>query len=183
MFGQSHESHKHVRHLTLQMLGTQGLRLRLIQDIDLLARQQIAIGAKNGCLDIKEAGSKLWEKWNPRPQKNSNSVGEASLEAGSDSSLVHFNGEKYEDPFKFNPWRWKGKDLNATISKTFMPFGIGTRLCAGSEFAKMQITFFIHHLSSRYRWSMDDDVKVLRQYVLLFPKGSNVRITGRYEPE
>ncbi|KAK8324409.1 hypothetical protein V6Z12_A12G296300, partial [Gossypium hirsutum] len=63
---------------------------------------------------------------------------------------VHLNPTKYEDPLTFNPWRWKGRELNAG-SKFFMGFGSGVRLCAGAEFVKLQISIFLHHLISNYR--------------------------------
>uniref|UniRef100_A0A1J3HXK7 Cytochrome P450 708A2 n=1 Tax=Noccaea caerulescens TaxID=107243 RepID=A0A1J3HXK7_NOCCA len=354
LFSQSKESHKHVKHLTLQMLGSQALKVRMIQDIDLLARRHIEIGAMSGCLGIKETASKIiihciskkvMGDMDPEDAKElelcwggfpggwfgfsynipgtalyqllkarkkmmtlikkiivkKRSAGEdfgeffdiifremeregetvsldnavqyiytffllnlettprflvgavklisdhpevmqelqreheafvqnkTDKEAGlswedyksmtftqmvinealritstfptvlrkiTDDVEVrgytipagwtflgfpfnHFNEEKYDDPFSFNPWRWKGKDLNATVSKSFLPFGVGTRLCPGAEFAKMQLTIFLHHLS-RYRWSMNSDTKILRQYILLFPQGTNVQITGRY---
>ena len=59
LFVKSKESHKHVRNLTSQFLGSQGLRLRMIQDIDSLARTHTELGAKNGGLDIKETSSKV----------------------------------------------------------------------------------------------------------------------------
>ncbi|CAA7017260.1 unnamed protein product [Microthlaspi erraticum] len=63
---------------------------------------------------------------------------------------VHFNPEKYDDPLAFNPWRWKEKDLTAVLSKTFIPFGAGSRMCLGADFAKLLIATFINHLF-RYR--------------------------------
>ncbi|CDY53775.1 BnaC03g73120D [Brassica napus] len=59
LFVQSIESHKHVRSLTFQLLGPQGLKLRVIEDIDLLARKHMEEGARNGFLDVKEAASKI----------------------------------------------------------------------------------------------------------------------------
>ncbi|CDY66634.1 BnaA03g58050D [Brassica napus] len=89
--------------------------------------------------------------------------------------LVHFDEEKYEDPLKFNPWRWKGKDLHGTLSKDYIPFGAGATLCVGSEFAKCIIAVFLHHLS-RFRWSLDPKTRVLRRYMLMFPAGCRVEI-------
>ncbi|KAL0890306.1 hypothetical protein Bca101_014289 [Brassica carinata] len=88
---------------------------------------------------------------------------------------VHFDEEKYEDPLKFNPWRWKGKDLHGTLSKDYIPFGAGATLCVGSEFAKCIIAVFLHHLS-RFRWSLDPKTRVLRRYMLMFPAGCKVEI-------
>ncbi|XVF09819.1 hypothetical protein REPUB_Repub07fG0129200 [Reevesia pubescens] len=63
---------------------------------------------------------------------------------------VHLNPTTYEDPLTFNPWRWKGQELNAG-SKIFMGFGSGVRLCAGAEFVKLQMSIFLHHLVTNYR--------------------------------
>ncbi|KAF8082780.1 hypothetical protein N665_0808s0016 [Sinapis alba] len=323
LFLQSKESHKHVRNLSVQLLGSQSLKLRVTEDIDLLARVHIEEGARNGYLDVKETTSKIlieclakkvmgemepeaakelalcwryfpsgWFKFgfnlpgtglykmlkarnrmlsllkkmvlnkrasgeelgeffkiifaekekmsienaieyiytfflvanettprilaatvkliseNPEVMKElrREHLGIAGDRTGKDASLrwedykamtftkmvineslritttvptvlrvpdhdiqvgdytipagwtfmgypsVHFNPEKYEDPFVFNPWRWKGKELGATVSKTYIPFGTGSRLCVGADFAKLLMTMFIHHLC-KYRWS------------------------------
>ncbi|ANM67671.1 cytochrome P450, family 702, subfamily A, polypeptide 6 [Arabidopsis thaliana] len=86
-----------------------------------------------------------------------------------------FQFEKYDDPLAFNPWRWKGKDLSAIVSRTYIPFGSGSRLCVGAEFVKLKMAIFIHHLS-RYRWSMKTETTLLRRFVLILPRGSDVQI-------
>ncbi|KAF9586788.1 hypothetical protein IFM89_039991 [Coptis chinensis] len=63
---------------------------------------------------------------------------------------LHLNPEKYEDTLAFNPWRWKGQGSN-TASKNFMAFGGGMRLCAGAEFAKLQMSVVLHFLVTKYR--------------------------------
>ncbi|KAH0935027.1 hypothetical protein HID58_012144 [Brassica napus] len=352
LFVKSKESHKHVRNLTSQFLGSQGLRLRMIQDIDSLARTHMELGAKNGGLDIKETSSKIlieclakkvmgdmephaakeltqcwggfprgWFRFswsipgngvyrmlkarnqmmnllketvlkkrasgeelgeffkiifgeteggskkmsienaieyiftffvianettpgvlaatvklindNPRVKQelqrehkrifqdktekdeadltwedyksmtftqmvineslritstvptmlriveHETHVGDYTIPAGwifMGFPSVHFNPEKYEDPLAFNPWRWEGKDLGVILSRTYMPFGAGSRLCLGAEFAKMQMAIFIHHLC-RYTWSMKTETKVLRRFILMFPRGSDVQIS------
>uniref|UniRef100_A0A0D3B8M6 Cytochrome P450 n=1 Tax=Brassica oleracea var. oleracea TaxID=109376 RepID=A0A0D3B8M6_BRAOL len=298
LFVQSIESHKHVRSLTFQLLGPQGLKLRVIEDIDLLARKHMEEGARNGFLDVKEAASKIlieclaktvmgdmdpetakelaicWRKfpsgWFRFPFKiprmgvydmmkarkrmmnllkevvlkkrasgeefgeffkiifGENERGKEKMRTGprvklisekprvmqelqreharivgdrseKDAALtwedyksmtfthmvineslritttvpvvlrkpdhdiqvgdytipagwtfmgypnVHFNPEKYEDPFVFNPWRWKGKDLSALVSKNYVPFSAGPRLCVGAYFAKLLMAIFIHN--------------------------------------
>jgi len=61
LFLQSKESHKHVRNLTFQLLGPQGLKSRMIEDVDLLARTYMEEGARNGYLDVKETSSKVYK--------------------------------------------------------------------------------------------------------------------------
>ncbi|CAN7009214.1 hypothetical protein IGI04_011262 [Brassica rapa subsp. trilocularis] len=351
LFVQSIESHKHVRSLTFQLLGPQGLKLRVIEDIDLLARKHMEEGARNGFLNVKEAASKIlieclakkvmgdmdpetakelaicWRKFpsgwfrfpfkipgmgvydmmkarkrmmnllkevvlkkrasgeefgeffkiifgenergkekmsvenainyiytfflianettprilaatvklisekprvmqelqreharivGDRTEKDAAltwedyksmtfthmvineslritttvpvvlrkpdhdiQVGDYTIPAGwtfMGYPNVHFNPEKYEDPFVFNPWRWKGKDLSALVSKNYVPFGAGPRLCVGAYFAKLLMAIFIHNLC-RYRWSMKVETTVTRSYMLMFPQGCDVQFS------
>ncbi|OMO86021.1 Cytochrome P450 [Corchorus capsularis] len=88
---------------------------------------------------------------------------------------VHLNPNKYEDPLTFNPWRWKGRELNAG-SKFFMGFGSGARLCAGAEFVKLQMSIFLHHLVTKYRWKVIKEGVALRQPGLVFPEGFHIEI-------
>ncbi|CAN8275089.1 unnamed protein product [Cochlearia groenlandica] len=106
-------------------------------------------------------------------------VGDYTIPAGwtfMGYANVHFNPEKYEDPLVFNPWRWEGKDLGAIVSKTYIPFGAGPRLCVGADFAKLLMATFIHHLC-RYRWSMKAETTIIRRYMLMFPRGCDVQIS------
>ncbi|KAG7542807.1 Cytochrome P450 superfamily, partial [Arabidopsis thaliana x Arabidopsis arenosa] len=284
LFIQTKQSHKHVRNLTFQLLGPQCLKLRMVEDVDLLARTYMEEGARNGCLDVKETSSKIlieclakkvmgemepeaakelalcWRyfprdwfqfSWNvpgtgvyrmmkarkrmmkliketvltnettpgilaatiklisdhPKVMEELNKEhegivrGKTEKEAGltwedyksmtftqmvineslritstaptvlritdhdfqvGDYTIpagwifmgypnVHFSPEKYDDPLVFNPWRWKREDLSSILSKTYIPFGAGSRLCVGAEFAKLQMAIFIHHLF-RYRF-------------------------------
>ncbi|XP_039065354.1 cytochrome P450 87A3-like [Hibiscus syriacus] len=91
---------------------------------------------------------------------------------------VHLNSTKYQDPLTFNPWRWKGRELNAG-SKFFMGFGSGVRLCAGAEFVKLQIAILLHYLVTNHRWTVTNDGKAVRQPGLLFPEGFHVRILNK----
>ncbi|KAF3530470.1 hypothetical protein DY000_02039141 [Brassica cretica] len=59
LFVQSKDSHKHVRSVTTQLLGSQGLKLRMMQDIDILTLTHMEVGARNGGLDVKETVSKV----------------------------------------------------------------------------------------------------------------------------
>ncbi|CAN8298164.1 unnamed protein product [Cochlearia groenlandica] len=92
--------------------------------------------------------------------------------------IVHFDPEIYENPFEFNPWRWEGKDLRSG-SKTFMVFGAGIRQCAGSEFARLQISIFIHHLVTTYDFSISKDCEVMRVPGAHFPNGIYMNISNK----
>ncbi|CAH8324430.1 unnamed protein product [Eruca vesicaria subsp. sativa] len=92
------------------------------------------------------------------------------------SSVVHLDPEIYENPFEFNPWRWEGKELRSG-SKTFMVFGGGIRQCAGSEYARLQISIFLHHLVTTYDFSLSKDSEVVRVPSPFFPNGFFMNIS------
>ncbi|KAK9164251.1 hypothetical protein Syun_005153 [Stephania yunnanensis] len=78
---------------------------------------------------------------------------------------VHMDEHNYEDPCKFDPWRWqnKGGRLLNSSSTTFTPFGGGHRLCPGMEMARLEVSIFLHHFVTRFRWEAEED------YVVTFP--------------
>ncbi|KAJ1427963.1 Cytochrome P450 [Sesbania bispinosa] len=61
---------------------------------------------------------------------------------------IHMDPEYYSNPEEFNPSRWD--DYNAK-AKTFLPFGAGSRLCPGSDLAKLEISVFLHHFLLNYK--------------------------------
>ncbi|KAI7999204.1 Cytochrome P450 87A3 [Camellia lanceoleosa] len=66
------------------------------------------------------------------------------------NSTLQLNPGVFKDPLTFNPKRWE--DIDPQIaSKNFMPFGGGTRQCAGAELAKSFFAIFLHVLVSEYR--------------------------------
>ncbi|KAK1559342.1 hypothetical protein Q3G72_013471 [Acer saccharum] len=93
-------------------------------------------------------------------------------------SAVHFNPEKYDNPYTFNPWRWQGQELHKG-SKTFMGFGCGVRLCVGAEFAKLQMATFLHYLVTKYRWSVINGGDIVRRPHVTFPNGLHVEIAEK----
>ncbi|KAI9180156.1 hypothetical protein LWI28_001834 [Acer negundo] len=91
---------------------------------------------------------------------------------------VHLTPDKFDDPFAFNPWRWQGQELHHG-SKTFMGFGIGVRLCVGAEFAKVQMAIYLHHLVTKYRWSVYKGGQIIRKPVNIFPNGLHIKIAEK----
>lgn len=66
------------------------------------------------------------------------------------TSALHLNANTFEDPLAFNPWRWKEVD-QTDVARDFMPFGKGTRQCAGAEFSRVFVAIFLHVLVTKYR--------------------------------
>ncbi|KAK9077864.1 hypothetical protein SSX86_006202 [Deinandra increscens subsp. villosa] len=63
---------------------------------------------------------------------------------------IHHSSDNFPDPEKFDPSRFKV----APKANTFMPFGSGIHSCPGNELAKLEILVLLHHLTTKYRWSV-----------------------------
>ncbi|XAR70752.1 (+)-abscisic acid 8'-hydroxylase [Bertholletia excelsa] len=63
---------------------------------------------------------------------------------------IHHSPDNFPEPEKFDPSRFEV----APKPNTFMPFGNGTHSCPGNELAKLEILVLLHHLTTKYRWSM-----------------------------
>ncbi|EOX90957.1 hypothetical protein QUC31_002879 [Theobroma cacao] len=69
---------------------------------------------------------------------------------------VHMDEENYENPYRFDPWRWE--KLGAAVNNnSFTPFGGGQRLCPGLELSRLELSIFLHHLVTSYRWVTQED--------------------------
>uniref|UniRef100_A0A453GV45 Steroid (22S)-hydroxylase n=1 Tax=Aegilops tauschii subsp. strangulata TaxID=200361 RepID=A0A453GV45_AEGTS len=91
-------------------------------------------------------------------------------------AAVHLDSSLYEDPNSFNPWRWKGNTSAMTHNSNFMPYGGGTRLCAGSELAKLEVAIFLHHLVLNFRWELAEPDQAFVYPFVDFPKGLPIRV-------
>ncbi|KAF7809734.1 cytochrome P450 90B1 [Senna tora] len=67
-----------------------------------------------------------------------------------------------------------------TTTHNFMPFGGGSRLCAGSELAKLEMAVFIHHLILNFQWDLADHIDHPHAYPFVdFPKGLPITVQRR----
>ncbi|KAL5122617.1 3-epi-6-deoxocathasterone 23-monooxygenase [Glycine soja] len=69
---------------------------------------------------------------------------------------VHMDDMNYENPFEFNPGRWENIGTG-TNNNCFTPFGGGQRLCPGIELSRLELSIFLHHLVTTYRWVAEED--------------------------
>ncbi|KAL6183825.1 hypothetical protein ACLB2K_045235 [Fragaria x ananassa] len=63
---------------------------------------------------------------------------------------IHHSPEIFPEPEKFDPTRFEV----APKPNTYMPFGSGNHSCPGNELAKLEILVILHHLTTKYRWSI-----------------------------
>lgn len=70
-----------------------------------------------------------------------------------------------------------GSSSSSTANQSFMPFGGGPRLCAGSELAKLEMAVFIHHLILNFQWNLADETDQAYAYPFVdFPKGLPITV-------
>ncbi|CAN0927259.1 Cytochrome P450 724B1 [Linum grandiflorum] len=83
-------------------------------------------------------------------------------------TAVHLDSSLHPNAPQFDPWRWEKEDQTC---KKFTPFGGGSRFCPGSELARVEVSFFLHHLVHNFRWSSEDSDGPLAFPYVEFDKG------------
>ncbi|KAI6697198.1 hypothetical protein NL676_017317 [Syzygium grande] len=63
---------------------------------------------------------------------------------------THYDPEHFQDPISFDPDRFD----EAKPPYVYVAFGGGPRVCAGSQLARMNILVLMHHVVTRYDWSL-----------------------------
>ena len=70
---------------------------------------------------------------------------------------THHMSEWWSDPFRWDPDRFSSaRAEHERHSHSFAPFGGGPHMCLGLRFAEAQVKLVMHHLVSRYRFSVPD---------------------------
>ncbi|KAJ4707595.1 Abscisic acid 8'-hydroxylase [Melia azedarach] len=89
---------------------------------------------------------------------------------------IHHNPEIFPDPEKFDPSRFEV----APKPNTFMPFGNGTHSCPGNELAKLEVLVLLHHLTTKYRWTVVGTNSGIQYGPFALPQnGLPIRLTQR----
>lgn len=61
---------------------------------------------------------------------------------------IHMNPEYYPNPEEFNPSRWD--NYNPKLG-TFLPFGVGSKLCPGKDLSRLELSIFLHYFLLHYK--------------------------------
>ncbi|CAK9883310.1 unnamed protein product [Sphagnum jensenii] len=86
----------------------------------------------------------------------------------------HLSPQFFPNPERFDPSHFEGIGPQPF---TYLPFGGGPRICPGSEFARIEMVVFLHHLVLNYEWSMIDPFeKMTMKPFPTFQKGLQLRI-------
>ncbi|HXZ84430.1 MAG TPA: cytochrome P450 [Myxococcota bacterium] len=70
---------------------------------------------------------------------------------------THHMSEWWSEPFRWDPERFAPERAeHERHTHAFTPFGGGPHMCLGLRFAEAQVRLVMHHLLSRYRWSVPE---------------------------
>ncbi|XVF71689.1 hypothetical protein PTKIN_Ptkin12aG0059900 [Pterospermum kingtungense] len=83
-------------------------------------------------------------------------------------TAVHLDPSVHANAPQFHPWRWESQD---PACKKFTPFGGGSRCCPGSDLAKVEVAFFLHHLVQNFRWKTEDEDQPIAYPYVEFQRG------------
>ncbi|KAK1371851.1 Beta-amyrin 28-oxidase [Heracleum sosnowskyi] len=61
---------------------------------------------------------------------------------------THKNPKYFQNPETFDPSRFEG---NGPAPYTFVPFGGGSRMCPGKEYARLEILVFLHNIVTKFK--------------------------------
>jgi len=86
--------------------------------------------------------------------------------------LVHRDPRWWPEPDAFRPERWLDGDAAAARPKlAYVPFGAGTRICVGEQFAWMEAMLVLATFARRWRVRVDGPDPALDPIITLRPKG------------
>ena len=85
--------------------------------------------------------------------------------------LMHRDPRFWPEPERFDPERWTDDAQAARPKFAYFPFGAGTRVCIGEQFAWMEGVLVLATLASRWRMRLAPDARVdLLPLITLRPK-------------
>lgn len=91
---------------------------------------------------------------------------------------THYESEYFEDALTFNPSRFE----EPVQPYAYLPFGGGTRQCAGYQLAKLNILILIHYVVTKYEWSLVYPEEPIVVDPLPFPsQGMPIRISPKLQ--
>jgi cytochrome P450 len=73
---------------------------------------------------------------------------------------IHRHRRYWRDPDVFDPDRFSAEREDEIIPGTWLPFGLGPRVCVGAGFAQTEATLILARLARRYDFRVEDGERV-----------------------
>lgn len=92
--------------------------------------------------------------------------------------VIHFRGDLYDNPDRFDPDRW----LNETRPprETYVPFGVGPRVCLGAQYGPAEATLTLAAIASRWHLALLPHRRIRpAAAIALRPRQLPIRVTSR----
>lgn len=93
------------------------------------------------------------------------------------TAMTHMDKSIFPEPSKFEPSRFENQA--SAPPYCFIPFGGGTRICPGYEFARLETLVAIHYLVTRFSWKLCSDNFFSRDPMPVPTQGLPVQIWPR----
>mmetsp|Transcript_17666 Transcript_17666/g.30687 ORF Transcript_17666/g.30687 Transcript_17666/m.30687 type:complete len:529 (-) Transcript_17666:348-1934(-) len=92
--------------------------------------------------------------------------------------VIHHNPKIWPNPEEFRPERFENSHSHGDAENdyAFIPFGRGSRMCAGYRLALTEVKLLLVSLLSRYDWTIDYN-KPEFPYINMVPQGMKIRFT------
>ena len=74
--------------------------------------------------------------------------------------VIHRHHDYWDNPDSFDPERFMPEREGEILPNTYMPFGLGPRVCVGANFATIEATLILARLISRYDFDVAEPEKV-----------------------
>ncbi|WP_375055674.1 cytochrome P450 [Zobellella sp. DQSA1] len=68
--------------------------------------------------------------------------------------LIHRHQEFWDNPHGFDPYRFSNNNLKTPLSKSYLPFGAGPRVCIGAAFAQQEASLILATILRDYRFTL-----------------------------
>ena len=97
--------------------------------------------------------------------------------------ITHRDERWYPDPLRFDPDRWTAERQTERPKFSYFPFGGGTRVCIGEQFAWMEGVLLLATIAQRWRFRLVPGHPVeLKPIITLRPKyGMQMTVEKRKE--
>jgi cytochrome P450 len=93
--------------------------------------------------------------------------------------VTHRDARHYPDPQRFDPERWTEEASAGRPRFSYYPFGGGSRLCIGEQFAWMEGVLVLAALASRWRFEAVPGHRVVPQPLITLRPRHGVRVVAR----
>ncbi|XP_069676306.1 cytochrome P450 9e2-like [Periplaneta americana] len=90
---------------------------------------------------------------------------------------IHRDPKYFPDPERFDPERFSDENKHKINPSTYMPFGVGPRMCIGNRFALLKTKLAVVHLLSRFNLKVTPKTPIP---IIMEQSGFNMTVKGGF---